>query len=124
MTDYSECFGGKYMNASHVTGPFVATVERVGFEDVDGNGKMRPVVYLAGRDRAIVCNATRYDMMSAIADSRNTDNWTGKRVRVSRGKTKYAGKVTDCVEFDRPPTEKSKKEAAEVAAELDDSIPF
>jgi len=124
MTDYSDAFGGKYMNASHVTEPFVGTVERVELEDVDGNGKMKPVLHFVGRDRGCVLNATRYEMASQMAGSRDTDRWLGMKILVTRGKTRFAGKPTDCVEFGLPPAEKRKKAAAEVTAELDDVIPF
>ena len=124
MPDYSDDFGGKYTNASHVTEPFVGTVERVEREDVDGNGKMKPVVYFVGRDRGVVLNSTRYETVSLMAGSRNTDDWIGQKIRVTRGKTRFAGKPVECVEFGMPPAEKRKKEAAEVAAELEDKIPF
>ena len=123
MPDYSNDFGGKYMNATHITEPFVGTVDRVDREDVDGNGKMKPVLYFEDRERGVVLNATRYDTVSAMAKSRDTDNWVGMRVQVKRGSTRFANKVVDCVEFGRPLAEKRKNEAAEVA-ELNDPFPY
>jgi hypothetical protein len=107
-----------------VTAPFVGTVERVEREDVDGNGKMKPVLHFVGRDRGVVLNETRYDMASQMAGSKNTDDWIEMKIRVTRGKTKYAGKAVDCVEFGMPAEAKRKKEAAEIAAELNDEIGF
>ena len=124
MPDYSNDFGGKYMNATHITEPFVGTVERVEREDVDGNAKMKPVLYFVGRERGVVLNATRYDTVSAMAKSRDTDDWVGMRVQVKRGSTRFANKVVDCVEFGLPLAEKRKNEAAEVAEELNDPIPY
>jgi hypothetical protein len=91
---------------------------------VDGNGKMKPVLHFVGRDRGVVLNSTRYDMASQMAGSRDTDAWLGMKIRVTRGKTRFGGKPVDCVELGLPPAEKRKKEAAEVAAEINDKIPF
>lgn len=115
MADFSAAFGGKYLNASHVTMPFVGTVESVELEDVDGNGKSKPVLRFEGRDRGVVLNSTRYDMVSQLAGSRDTDNWIGIKIRVARGKTRFGGKAVDCVEFG-PPAEKT-------AADIDHGIP-
>ena len=123
MPDYSNDFGGKYMNATHITETFVGTVDRVDREDVDGNGKMKPVLYFEDRERGVVLNATRYETVSAMAKSRDTDNWVGMRVQVKRGSTRFANKVVDCVEFGRPLAEKRKNEAAEVA-ELNDPFTY
>ncbi len=55
--------------------------------------------------------------MAEIAGSRNTDDWIGYEVEVRKGKTKFAGKRTDCVELAAP-----KKKASEDA--LNDKIPY
>jgi hypothetical protein len=102
MTDFSGSFGGKYLNANHVTQPFIGVVERVELEDVDGGGKRKPVLRFEGRDRGVVLNSTRYDAASRIAGSRDTECWIGMRIRVTRGSTRYAGKAVDCVEFSLP----------------------
>jgi hypothetical protein len=112
MADYSDRFGGKHLNATHVTAPFVGIVERVELEDVDGQGKRKPVVYFDGRDRGCVLNSTRYDVASNLAGSRDTDQWVGTKIRVSRGQTRFGGKPIACVEFG-PVLER----------ELNDSIP-
>ena len=120
MPDFSECYGGRFLNAAHVTKPFVDVVDRVEVLEVEEGKKPKPVLFLKHLERGIVLNATRYDAMAEIAGSRNTDDWAGYEVEVRKGKTNYAGKPTGCVELAVPP--KKKKAATEAA--LDDKVPF
>jgi hypothetical protein len=103
MPDYSNDFGGKFANASHVTKPFVGIIERVERLDVDGQGKLRPVIFFDGHERGFVLNATRYNTVAEIAKSRDTDDWVSVKVGVRKGQTRYAGRSVDCVEFVPPP---------------------
>ena len=128
MPDYSSDYGGRYMKAAHITEPFVGVVERVAREDVDRNGKMRTVIYFEGVARGVVCNGTRYDAASRLIGSRNTDNWPGVRIGVRRGETSFGGMTTDCIEFVVPEPKSTgtqkKKAAANMAAALNDKVPF
>ena len=94
-----------------------------GAAEADGNGKMKPVIYLDGHDRGVVANATRYNTVSELAKSRNTDDWLGMRVAIRRGKTQFAGKTVDCVEFGAP-KKSAATQKAELAADLNDAVPF
>ena len=111
MPDYSDRYGGRFLNATHVIKPFVGVVDRVEDLEVEEGKKPKPVLFLRDLERGIVLNATRYDAMADITGSRNTDDWTpGTRVEVFKGNTKFAGKPTDCVEL-RAPTEDALNDA-------------
>ena len=120
MPDFSDRYGGRFLNATHVPKPFVGVVDRVEDLEIEEGKKPKPVLFLKNLERGIVLNATRYDAMAEIAGSRNTDDWIGYEVEVRKGKTNYAGKSTDCVELSAPP--KKKKAATEAA--LDDKVTF
>src|SRR5262249_40580601 len=118
MPDYSDRFGGKFMKAEHVTKPFVGVVAAVTDELVNEHeSKKRPVIYFEGHERGVVLNSTRYDAMSHLGNSKDTDDWLGMRVGVRRGKTRFAGKQVDCIEFTAPPRE-------DVERDLNDKAPF
>jgi hypothetical protein len=67
-----------------------------------GGTKERPVLYAEGMEKAIVLNAERYDCFARLAKSKDTDDWSGIKFGVRRGKTNYAGKRVDCVEICSP----------------------
>jgi hypothetical protein len=114
MADYSDEYGGRFVKAEHLDKPFVGVVERVEKVEVNkDDGTAKPVLYFDGRERGVVLNATRYNFMSELCKSRDTDNWIGTRVGVRRGKVNFAGKRVDCVELCQP-----------MAEELNDAIPF
>jgi hypothetical protein len=105
MPDFSSRFGGRFLTAENIDQPFVGTIERI--EDMEmqedgGRIKKRPVVFFEGYERAAVLNATRYHFLTELMGSRGTDDWIGKQVGVRKGKTSYAGKRLDCVEFCKP----------------------
>jgi hypothetical protein len=116
MPDFSDSYGGRFLNASHVTKPFVAAVVTVEAIEVEEGKKPKPVLFLEGVDRGVVLNKTRYDAMSDITGSPDTDDWCGRKVLVKRGSTNYAGKKVACVELEAAP--------ASTGAALDDAIPF
>jgi hypothetical protein len=121
MPDFSECFGGRFMKAEHITKPFIGVIESVELVDVDGNGKMKPVLHFEGKDRGVVLNATRHEFMCHYAETKESDDWVGLKVAVRKGTTRFGGKVTDCIEFGMPPKTPAQQKAE---TELNDAIPF
>ena len=85
MPDYSDRYGGRFLNATHVIKPFVGVVDRVEDLEVEEGKKPKPVLFLRDLERGIVLNATRYDAMADITGSRNhCFFWPRRRSQRSR----------------------------------------
>jgi hypothetical protein len=120
MPDYSDRFGGKFMNAKHVTTPIVGVVSFVKLEECGRSEKPKPVLYLADVERGIVLNFARYNFMTELTGSADTDDWKGVEVEVRQGETSYGGQSVPCIELANP--RKKRKKLA--AADLNDEVPF
>ena len=123
MTDFSDCYGGKFMKAEDVQGkPFKDTIERVVGEKMQ-DGRLRAVVYFQGREKGIVLNATRHKFVVGLAKSKDSADWVGLTVGVRAGVTDFGGKDVGCIVFEAPPKTAPQK-AEEIAADLNDNIPW
>lgn len=125
MPDYSDCYGGRFVKAADITKPFNGTIERAERTEVE-KGRPKVVVYFEGRDKGFVLNATRFAFLCELAKSKDTDDWPGLTVGVSRGRVNFAGKMVDAIVFGAPAAKKkaAAEIAAEVADELNDAITF
>ncbi len=45
MPDYSDRYGGRFLNATHVTAPFVDVVDRVEDHEIEEGKKSKPVLF-------------------------------------------------------------------------------
>jgi hypothetical protein len=86
------------------------------------DGRKKAVVYFEGYEKGVVLNATRFHFMCEIAKSKDSDDWLGVAVGMRRGKTSFAGKRVDCIEFGSLPKSAAQKKR-EVKDELDDDLP-
>src|SRR5262249_8550213 len=66
------------------------------------DGKKKPVLHLEKFDRPFACNITNAGEIAEIANSDDTDDWHGVEIEIAPGKTKYQGKVVDCMRVQRP----------------------
>ena len=116
MPDFSDSYGGRFLNASHVTKPFVAAVVTVEAIEVEEGKKPKPVLFLEGVDRGVVLNKTRYDAMSDITGSPDTDDWCGRKVPGEAGLHQLRRQESGLRGTEAAP--------ASTGAALDDAIPF
>lgn len=124
MPDLSELYAGKYFKTEDLKGkPFKGIVTRVSVEKMT-DGRAKAVIYFEGRDRGVVLNGTRHDVMCQLAKSKDTDDWIGAEVVVCAGVTSYQGKRTGCIEF-RAPAKKTTpaEQKTEIEEALDDALP-
>ena len=130
-------YPSKYLKTADLQGRAVrVTIERFEIEEV-GDGDRKPVLYFANKDRGIVLNRTNADTVSA-AYGEETDEWIGQTIELYPDKTRFAGKMVDCIRVRVPrvataPRLEPKapangghhtKRNPPPAQDLDDEIPF
>jgi hypothetical protein len=97
-----EAFPSKYLKASDVKAkPIVAVISHIAPEMV-GQGadqKRKFVLYFKnGNDKPLVLNRTNWDVIEdAFGDS---DEWSGKSIKLRCAPTKYQGKSVDGIRVD------------------------
>src|SRR5262249_51803237 len=105
MPHYKTAFPSKFLSAAEIERPYVCTVKDVDYDDVGTDDKTeRKLVATFDEDYAkpIVLNVTRCEVLAELAKTPDYTEWSGLRVRVSQGTTRYAGKKVACIEFSAP----------------------
>ena len=134
----AEMYPSNYLKASDVgDAKLILTIDKITTEEL-GQGadkEVRPVVYFQGKEKGVVCNKTNWNTLITLFGY-ETDDWTGKKVRLMVQEVAYQGKQTPALRFssmpvpqDGPvkPSGKPAKTQAEIEADMDvtgDEIPF
>jgi len=113
-------YGSRFLRAEDLAGK-TATVTIASVEDVEFDDRgLKPVLHF-GKKRALVTNATNFDVLAAAISPR-TEDWVGITIVLRGIKVKYKGKPTDsiAVEVLRPKQQPAKEAAP---PDFDDDIP-
>jgi hypothetical protein len=104
MAHYKTAFPSKYLSAAEIATPFEATIENVDFDDVgtSENPERKLVCSFEEEHKPIVLNLTRCEAIAEIAKTEDYERWSGTRVRISQGVTRYAGKRVPCIVVSAP----------------------
>jgi hypothetical protein len=131
MVTASDAFPSKYLKATDLEdGPAVVTIKLAELERIKGyDGKEVPkvVCYFAKKYKPLILNRTNFDAITDIADSGETDDWTGTKVELFATPVTFNGKTADSIRVRKPGAEaKPKKPVPPVEGKPDfnDSIPF
>lgn len=96
MPDYKVGLLGDYIAAEEFGGKRpTLTIESIRLETLeaeDGKSRDRWVVRFKGKSRGWVLNTTNCILLAAMYESRNTDEWIGRRVTLHAADTKVRGK--------------------------------
>ena len=96
-----EFFPSTYYNAKDVaTGPIILTIDHVAREPVgDGTNKQdKPVAHFQEPNaKLLVLTPTKYDAISLIAQSDETEDWPGLKIVLEAGKASFQGNTVDSV---------------------------
>ena len=124
-----EAFPSTYYNSKDVsTGPIPLTSDYVAMEPVgEGTNQQQKLVahFKEPNSKLLVVTPTKYDAISLIAQSDDTEDWSGVKIVLEAGKTSLQGKLVDCVIIRaprRPTPQKAQAPQtapAPAAAELD-----
>jgi hypothetical protein len=118
-----EAFPSVYYNAKDAsTGPILLTIDHTAIEPVgEGtNRQEKPVTHFKEPNaKLLVVTATKYDAISLIAKSDETEDWPGVKIMLEAGKTLFQGKLVDSVNIRAPRKPSAQKVPAPAVAEPD-----
>jgi hypothetical protein len=125
MVTLNDAFPSKYLKATDLAEPTVATIKLAELERIKGfDGKETPkvVVYFAKKLKPLPLNRTNFESIGDICGSFDSDDFPGTRIELYATTTTMNGKVMDCVRVRAPgelELEKPRK-AAKAAKAADD----
>lgn len=122
-------FPSKYLKASDAEeGDLILTIAKVKIETIGQGPKaeQKPVLYFTEGDKGFVCNKTNAKLLTTYLGSADTDDWTGKKVRLVAAEVEFQGepvmslRVREIKRATKPaPVDETPTEAPD-----EDSIPF
>src|SRR4051794_17662546 len=94
-----DVLGGKYFNADDVRerdlNLVIEGVAQEEFKAEDGYKQKKLVILFRGTEKKLACGKTKAaQLFDLLGDE--TDDWVGERIRLSMGKTTFAGRRVDC----------------------------
>lgn len=125
MPNIDTAFPSKYLRAADLgTAEPNLTIRDVTSETVGDDQRL--VVYFEGKTKGLVLNKTNANAIADIANSRNTDDWSGVRIKLVKARVDYQGKRVDAVRVDTPDAAgASRRQPPPPPENIDDSdIPF
>ena len=118
MVTRNELFKSRFMNASNVDRPIVATIAFAKMETLEntkGETDTKLVVYFSDHKQNLALNGVNFDAICEISGEDDSDRWADTRIEIFRTTTEVAGKATPCVRVRAPQTEMALKPAAKPA---------
>ncbi len=127
----------KFLKQSDVGAGVLVTIVSIDQQNVSKEGadpEMKWCLHFSEVDKPLVLNSTNIQLCAQICNSKNTDDWTGKRVVLYTDQNvSFGGKLTGGIRVRKPKATAPKPKAPpppppvvdEPADELtDDDIPF
>jgi hypothetical protein len=104
-----ELFPSNYYNSKNVSTAIIRTIDYATTEPVGegANQQQKLVAHFKEPDsKLLVVTSTKYDAISLIARSDETDDWPGTQIVLEPGKVPFQGKLVDSINI-RPPRKPS-----------------
>ncbi len=122
----SDIFTGKSLKAEDIIGkePIVTieSVERKKFDDGE-----KAIIHFVGKEKALACNRTNWNSIVDITGEEDSDDWTGKRIKLVVARVDFQGKRVNAIRIDPagPATKTTRApEPPPDQAPDEDDIPF
>ena len=92
-------FPSKYIKASDLPeeGTVTVTIEKVEMQEIGKEKQNKPVITFEEWDKAFVCNKTNANTIAKITGSRDTDEWTGKKIKLYRTEVEFGGEMVESI---------------------------
>jgi hypothetical protein len=90
----NSAFPSKYLKAADAEETdLILTIAKVKLESIGQGSKQeqKPVVYFIEVDKGMVLNKTNANMISNIAKSEDTDDWTGVKIKLIATEVEFQG---------------------------------
>ena len=121
-------FPSKYVKSAEIPEEGISLrIDRIEFDDVDGKGTRKPVLYFSKAKKGLVLNVTNSKKIASVLGTAETDEWVGQVVTLYRSETEYAGETVDCIRVRAAKNGKPAPVAAPAPAVVpldEDDIPF
>jgi hypothetical protein len=80
-----DAFPSKYLKASDLPeeGSLTLTIDKVEIQEIGMEKQRKPVISFEESDKGFVCNKTNANAIAKVTESRNTDDWHGKTIRLT-----------------------------------------
>lgn len=91
---------GVFLKTEDLQGrPARVVIEGVTLEDVgqDAKKEKKLVATFIGKNKALVLNKTKCEALEHITGTDDYEEWAGTAIMLVPGKTKFGGKVVDCI---------------------------
>jgi hypothetical protein len=91
-----QIYPSKYLKESDLQGRDVTVTIR-DVQVVKIGEDKKPVAFFEGKEKGLVLNKTLLNVIAKVTDSKDTDNWPGKRITLYPTETEYRGDVVACI---------------------------
>ena len=96
-TNIDDLYPSKYLKAADLQGrALLVTIDRLAIEEVGQEKDQKPVLYLVGKQKAIVLNKTN-SLAIANGHGRDYSQWRGKQVEIYPDRVAFQGEMKDCL---------------------------
>lgn len=110
----NDAFPTKYFKADQLDRPVTLVIERFQMEEMNnpqtGRKEIKPVIYFVGEEQGLVLNLTKKDVLEQAFGS-ETDDYIGREITLSQGRTKFGGKTIPCIDVSIPAPVKQGRSA-------------
>jgi hypothetical protein len=120
----SNVFPSATLRAADIEGhePIV-TIDKVTMQDF--NGERKPLITFRGKDKALVCNVTNWNAIVEATGEADSDDWSGKKIKLYVAKVEYQGKRVPAIRVEAVTAPRQVAPPAVVEEDIDDeSVPF
>lgn len=92
-------FPSRYMKASDLPDETIVPfqIEEVKVEEIGREKQMKPVIYFKGQDKGFVANKTNCNSIAKVLGSRDTDDWTGKTIRLYSTEVQFGDEMVESI---------------------------
>jgi uncharacterized protein (UPF0333 family) len=102
----NDVFPSTFYKAKDVCdGPIVLTINSVAMEPVGKgvNKEDKPVAHFKEPgSKLLVVTKSKYDAIALVAESDDTDDWSGVKIVLEAGRTSFQGKLVDSIDIRAP----------------------
>jgi len=127
MVTRQEAFPSRWLQASDFPRPAVLEIVEINQETVrgnDGRNAKKLALYFRGQRKALIVNATNFDMITIITGKIDSDDWIGHSVELYATTTEMGGKVVPCIRVRAPGSTKKAAPVRAVEPEPDEIAAF
>lgn len=125
--DTSNLYPSKYVGSDDLGGSDVTvTIKELKLEllkDRSGQQQAKPVLYFSNAKKGLVVNKTNLKQLQSILGSKNSRDWTGKRIVLYSMPVSFGDQVTQGIRIKSESNGNGAAQAASPAIDPDDNVP-